>query len=176
MEKQQENLTLETVEDRILLIRGHRVITNIHLAELYGVSTSRLMEQVKRNRERFPPDFLFQLSKEEYESLKSHFAISKEKGRGGRRHLPYAFTEHGAVMAANVLRSKRAIQVSIYVVRAFVRIRQLLASHRDLAEKIDELEATLATHDKAICSLFDAIKQLMAHPEPQRRKIGFLAE
>ena len=174
MRKQKEITTLEPVERRILLIRGHRVILNIHLAELYGVSTGRLMEQIKRNRERFPPDFLFQLTKEEFESLKSQFAISKEQGRGGRRHLPYAFTEHGAVMAANVLKSKRAIQVSIYVVRAFVRLRQLLSSHRDLAEKFDELERTVATHDKAICSLFDAIRKLITSPEPKRRRIGFI--
>jgi len=161
------------IERIIYVIRGHRVILNVHLAELYGVPTGRLMEQIKRNRDRFPPDFLFQLTNEEFESLKSQFAISKKQGRGGRRYLPYAFTEHGVVMAANVLKSKRAIQASIYVVRAFVRLRQLLASHRDLAEKLDELERNVATHDKAICSLFDAMRKLMSYPEKPRRKIGF---
>lgn len=176
MIKNEEITAVEPIESRILIIRGHRVILNLHLAELYGVPTGRLMEQIKRNRERFPADFLFQLTKGEYESLKSQFAISKEEGRGGRRHLPYAFTEHGAVMAANVLKSKRAIKASIFVVRAFVRLRQLLASHRDLAEKIDELERTIGTHDKAIRSLFDTIKKLMTPPEPKRRRIGFVVD
>ena len=164
---------IQPIEDKILLIREQRVILDFHLAEIYEVTTGRLIEQVKRNIERFPPDFLFQLSTEECELLRSQIAISKNQGRGGRRYRPYAFTEHGAVMAANVLRSKRAIQASIYVVRAFIKLKQFIASHKELALKINELERNVATHDKAICSLFDAIRKLMSYPDKPRRKIGF---
>ncbi|MFA4874676.1 MAG: ORF6N domain-containing protein [bacterium] len=119
-------------------------------------------------------DFVFQLNKQEVALLRSQIAISKKsEGRGGRRYLPYAFTEHGAVMAANVLRSKRAVEASIYVVRAFVRLRQFLASHKELADKFAELERQVGTHDKAIVSLFSAIKQMMAPPTAAEKKIGF---
>jgi hypothetical protein len=128
------------------------------------------LEQVKRNIDRFPPDFMFQVTTNEIRNLKSDFAIREW---GGRRRLPYAFTEHGAVMAANILRSKRAIHASIYVVRVFVKLRQFVVSHRELTQKLDELERNVAVHDKAICSLFDAIRKLMALPEKKKRRIGF---
>ena len=142
------------------------------LAWLYGVSTKRLNEQVKRNRNRFPSDFMFQLNSAESESLRSQFATSKT-GRGGRRYLPFAFTEHGAIMLAAVLNTPRAIEVSVFLVRAFVRLREILATHRSLANKLVELERRIETHDEAIRSLVSAIHQLMAVPERPPKKIGF---
>jgi len=129
----------ERIEKAILLIRGEKVILDSESAMLYGVTTSRLNEQVKRNQERFPVDFAFRLTKQEFTHLMSQFAISSSK-HGGRRKLPYAFTEHGAIMAANVLSSKRAVEASVQVVRAFVKLRQMLASNAELALKLDELE------------------------------------
>ena len=163
---------VEHIEHAILLIRGHRVILDSNLAQVYGVETKALVRQVRRNIERFPPDFAFRLTQEEVTFLKSNFSIAP-RDHGGRRYLPYAFTEHGAVMAANVLRSKRAVKASIFVVRTFVKLRQLLASHKEFAEKFDELERTVATHDKAIVSLFDAIRKLMNPPVTEKKKIGF---
>jgi phage regulator Rha-like protein len=160
------------VESRILLLRHQRVILDSDIAELYGVSVKRLNEQVKRNQERFPSDFMFQLSAKEYEVLRSQIATSKEH-RGGRRYTPYAFTEHGAIMAATVLNSERAVQMSVFVVRAFVRLREMLATNRRLAGKISELENRLDTHDSAIRDLIGAIKQLMAPQRPTRARIGF---
>jgi hypothetical protein len=160
------------VESRILVLRDHKVILDTDLAELYGVSVKRLNEQVKRNEERFPADFMFQLTPTEHEALRSQFATSNA-GRGGRRYPPYAFTEHGAIMAATVLNSERAVEMSVFVVRAFVRLREMLANNRELATKIEELEQRLDTHDASIQDLIEAIKELMA-PEPATaRKIGF---
>src|ERR1700757_1812358 len=159
------------VESRIVVLREHRVILDTDLAELYGVPVKRLNEQVKRNQERFPADFMFRLSAEESESLRSQDATSKT-GRGGRRYAPYAFTEHGAIMAATVLNSERAVEMSVFVVRAFVRLREMLASNDKLAAKIDELEQRLDIHDESIQDLLEAIRQLML-PEPATdRKIG----
>ncbi len=163
---------VEDIGSRIRFIRGQKVIMDSDLAMLYGVPTKVLNQAVKRNIERFPEDFIFQLSEIEEESLRSQIVTSN--GRGGRRYMPYAFTEHGAVMLANILRSKRAIDMSVYVVRAFIRLREMISRNRELAKKMDELERTVATHDKAICSLFDAIRKLMIPPEPKRRRIGFL--
>ena len=160
------------VESRILIFRHHRVILDSDLAELYGVPVKRLNEQVKRNRERFPADFMFRLNAKEYEVLRSQSATSKET-RGGRRYLPYAFTEHGAIMAATVLNSKRAVEMSVFVVRAFVRLREMLASNRRLAAKIDELEQRLDTHDASIQELIEAIKELMLPADSTRSRIGF---
>lgn len=169
----------------ILLIRGQRVILDADLAALFGVPTKRLNEQVRRNRDRFPADFLFQLSKGEFDnlrcqsgisSLKSQFATSSA-GWGGRRYRPYAFTEYGAIMAANVLNSSRAVRASIYVVRAFVKLRELLSTHKELAHKLNELERRLDTHDHKIMVLLDAIRELMEPPpEPKRAPIGFHSE
>ena len=160
------------VESRIRILRHHKIILDQDLAELYGVPVKRLNEQVKRNQERFPGDFMFQLTAREQEVLRSQIATSKN-GRGGRRYPPYAFTEHGAIMAATVLNSKLAVQMSVFVVRAFVRLREMLATNRQLAAKLDQLEHHVGTHDIAIQELIEAIKELMVPEEPSRRKIGF---
>ena len=149
------------------------------LAALYSVTIKRLNEQVKRNLERFPTDFMFRLSRDEWNSLRSQFA-TLESGRGQhRKYLPNAFTEHGAIMAAMVLNSPRATEVSVYVVRAFVELRDTLVAHKELAKRLDELESRLerkfATHDQAITGILDAIRQLMVPPEPiRKRRIGFV--
>jgi len=159
------------VESRILVLRGHRVILDADLAELYGVEVKRLNQQVKRNIDRFPGDFVLQLSSAEYESLRLQFATSNE-GRGGRRYLPYAFTEHGAIMAATVLNSQRAIEMSIFVVRA-LRMREALAANRQIVAKLTELESRLESHDADIQELVEAIRELMAPPARNGRRIGF---
>jgi hypothetical protein len=164
---------LVPVESRILVVRQHKIILDNDLAELYGVPVKRLNEQVKRNRERFPADFMFQLTSEEREALRSQFATSKRDARGGRRYAPYAFTEHGAIMAATVLNSERAVEMSVFVVRAFVRLRETLASNQQLAAKLDELEQRLETHDASIQDLIEAIRQLMIPDPATGRKIGF---
>ncbi len=160
------------VETQIFLLRQQRVILDIHLAELYDVPVKRLNEQVKRNQERFPSDFMFQLTIKEQDALRSQTATSK-KGRGGRRYRPYAFTEHGAIMAATVLNSKKAVAMSVFVVRAFVRLREMLATNRRLAMKIHELEKRMDGNDETLIDLFDAIRELMAIKRSPRRRIGF---
>ena len=162
----------ESIERSILLIRGHKVLIDVHLAALYGVTTKRLNEQVRRNRARFPEDFMFQLTAEEVASLRSQFATSY-KGRGGRRYAPYAFTEQGVAMLSTVLNSERAIQVNIEIMRAFVRLRQMMESNAQLARKLAELERRYDAQFKVV---FDAIRQLMAPVETKKRKIGFLVE
>jgi len=163
---------LKPVEPKILILRGMRVILDSELAELYGVEVKRLNEQVKRNAERFPQDFMFQLSPVEDKNLRSQFATSRS-GHGGRRHLPYAFTEHGAIMAATVLSTKRAIEMSVFVVRAFVRLRDMLATNGKVAGKLVELERRLKGHDASIQEIIDAIHELMAPEPPKKRQIGF---
>lgn len=166
----------ERIEQSILLIRGQKVMLDNDLADLYGVPTKRLNEQVRRNAKRFPSDFMFQLAADEAETLRSQFATSK-RGRGGRRHLPYAFTEQGVAMLSSVLNSGRAIEVNIAIMRAFVRLREILATHKDLAAKLAELEKKLGEHDEKFQLVFEAIRQLMAPPPaPQRRRIGFLVD
>src|SRR5437870_1622467 len=170
----------------IRVIRGQKVILDSDLARLYGVSAKRLNEQVRRNRERFPEDFMFQLTSEEFAKLKSQTSpsnlrsqIATSRSHGGRRYLPYAFTEHGAVMAANVLNSERAVAMSVYVVRAFVKLRKVLAESKELATKLEDLERQLTgrldLHEKAILKLFAQIKDLLDPPPPQpnKRRIGF---
>jgi hypothetical protein len=161
-----------SVESRILFLRHHRVILDRDLAELYSVPVKHLNQQIKRNRERFPFDFVFQLNTKEERTLRSQIVTSK-KGSGGRRYLPYAFTEHGAIMAATVLNSDRAVHMSVFVVRAFVRLREMLGANRQLAAKIYELENRLDTHDDAIQELIEAIKKLMTPGVTRRRRIGF---
>ncbi|MGH8613663.1 MAG: ORF6N domain-containing protein [Gammaproteobacteria bacterium] len=151
------------------------------LAELYGVSTGRFNEQVRRNLDRFPGDFMFQLTNQEVERLRSQIAISigetGRTGRGGRRYLPHAFTEHGAIMAAAILNTPRATEVSVFVVRAFVRLREMVAANKELAKKLDELERRVSHHDEAITSIVKAIRELATPPEPKpRRRIGFISE
>ena len=162
------------IEGRILLVRGHRVLLDSDLAELYGVAVKRLNEQVKRNAARFPGDFMFKLTREESEVLRSQIATSKS-GRGGRRYLPFAFTEHGAIMVASVLNTPRAIAMSLFVVRAFVRLREMLANNHELAAKVAELERRLKTHDTAIQQIVAAIKELMQRPTRSAKQIGFQA-
>ncbi len=174
----------ETITGRIVFVRGHKVLLDADLAALYGVPTGRFNEAVRRNLARFPQDFMFQLTEKEHAALRSQFAISNI-GRGGRRYLPYAFTEHGAIMAATILNTARATEVSVYVVRAFVRLRETLAAHKDLAAKLQELEQktealalrhdTLAANTRTqLRQVFEAIRELMSPPEPQRRPIGFV--
>ena len=160
--------------DSILLIRDQRVILDSSLASLYGVTTRRLNEQVRRNRRRFPADFLFDLTQEEFGDLKSHFATSSW---GGRRKTPLVFTEHGAIMVATILSSPRAVQMSVYVVRAFVKFRETLAADSSLATKLHELEralveANLATR-RQFREVYEAIRLLRSGPESRRRPIGF---
>ena len=164
----------ERVERAILLVRGMRVLLDTDLAALYGVTTKRLNEQVKRNIERFPGDFAFQLTAEESAHLRSQVA-TLDGGRGRhRKYLPHVFTEHGAIMAASVLNSAEAVEMSSLVVRVFVRIRTMLATHRQLAAKLGELERKLSAHDEQIVVLFQAIRELMEPPPvPPARRIGF---
>jgi ORF6N domain len=173
-------ITSEQIVHDILVLRGQRVLLDSPLSALYGVTTKRLNEQVRRNAERFPEDFMFRLTNEEAAGLRSQSATSKKSaGRGGRRYLPFAFTEHGAIQAANVLNSAKAVEMGIYVVRAFLRLRELLASNRELARRFAQLEARLdkkfTNHDEAIASILSAIRQLMNPPAPRRRPIGFTA-
>jgi hypothetical protein len=170
MSKAQTALAIP-VESRIFVLRQQKVILDRDLAELYGVPVKRLNEQVKRNRKRFPDDFMFPLTKTEEAELQG--LSDRKPGRGGRRYAPYAFTEHGAIMAATVLNSERAVEMSVFVVRAFVRLREMMSANQQLASKIDELEQRLDTHDASIQELIEAIRELMA-PEPATgRRIGF---
>lgn len=185
----------ERIENIILLIRGQRVILDSDLAKIYSVPTKRLNEQVKRNTERFPDDFAFKLTPEEFTDLRPQIATAVLPTKSIRsqiataskrniRHLPYVFTEHGAIMAANVLNSPKAIEMSLFVVRAFVKMRETLASNRTLAEKLAELERKLTgrlnVHEKAIVYVLEEIKKLMtpapSQPVPPKRQIGFKAK
>ena len=182
-------IPVEIIENRIFLIRKRKAMLDSHLAELYGVSTFRLNEAVKRNQKRFPVDFMFQLTQEETlflrsqivtSSLTSQIAMSKN-GRGGRRTFPYVFTEQGVAMLSSVLRSERAVQVNIMIMRAFVKLREIMATHVDLARKIDELEKKYSKHDKYIQAIFKIIKQLLeplpelTELESKKPPIGFRA-
>ena len=163
----------ESVAHRILLIRGAKVMLDTDLAELYGVPTKALNQAVKRNIERFPADFMFQLSREEKNEVVTncdHLAKLKFS-----RTLPFAFTEHGALMLGNVLKSNRAIEVSLLVVRTFVQLREMLSTHKELAVKLEALERKIGSHDQAIAGLIDAIRQLMTPPEGGKRPIGFIS-
>jgi hypothetical protein len=173
MAKTQAIIPTERIERAILMLRGSKVMLDTDLAELYGVEVRALVQAVQRNLRRFPPDFMFQLTREEYEDcLKSQFVISK--GRGGRRTPPYAFTEQGVAMLSSVLNSDRAVLVNIEIMRAFVRLRQILAANAGLARKLDALERK---YDAQFRVVFDAIRQLMAPPpDPPRKRIGFLTE
>ena len=166
-------LSAEALAGRIVVIRGQRVLLDADLAALYEVETRRLNEQIKRNMGRFPVDFMFQLTADEFENLKSQFATSSW---GGRRKLPLAFTEHGAIMAASVLNSDRAVEMSVYVVRAFVQLRVVLLDHKVLADKLAALERRVSHHDNSLAEVIDAIRALMAQPKPANRPIGFTAD
>jgi ORF6N domain-containing protein len=183
----EKSISPEEIGSRILVLRGQKVLLDADLARLYAVTSKRLNEQVRRNALRFPLDFVFQLKDQELRNLRSQFATSSLPSRswGGRRYAPYAFTEHGALMAANVLNSPRAIEVAVFVVRAFVRLRETLATHKDLARKLDQLERkteALAFQHNAFAAetrvqfkeVIEALRRLMSSPAPSRRPIGFV--
>jgi len=170
MKKTKSPVPIHRIDNKIYLIRNRKVMIDADLAKIYGVSTSRLNEQVKRNFHRFPKDFMFELTRKEHENLMSQIATSRW---GGRRKLPFVFTEHGAVMLASVLNSKVAVAASIQVVRAFVKLREVLSTHKELAAKFQLLENKLDKHDNEIQALFEAIRQLMETPNPPRKKIGY---
>jgi hypothetical protein len=161
-------IPVERIEQAILLIRSQKVMLDADLAALYEVQTKQLVRAVKRNVSRFPIDFMFQLTEDEFENLRCQIGTSSQWG--GRRYPPYAFTEQGVAMLSSVLRSERAVQVNIEIMRAFVRLRRILASHADLARKLESLERKYDTQFKVV---FDAIRQLMIPPAPKRRPIGF---
>ena len=162
----------DVIEQRIFMLRGQKVMLSGHLAELYGVAVRVLIQAVKRNIDRFPKDFMFQLSDKEYENLKSQIVISS--WGGARRSNPYAFTEQGVAMLSSVLRSKQAIHVNIAVMRAFVKLRQMLVTHKKLAHKLTELEHKIEKHDAEIQAIFEAIRQFMEPlPVPKKPPIGF---
>lgn len=163
-------IPLARIESKILQLRQQKVMLDQDLAELYGVTTGSLKRAVSRNIERFPTDFMFELTVEEFEELKAHFAVA---GRGGTRYLPMAFTEQGVAMLSSVLRSKRAVQVNILIMRAFVKMRAMMVGYKDLALKIGELERKYEMHDGQIKLVFDAIRQLMEPPPATKKKYGF---
>lgn len=169
MDKSLSRMPVERIEKAIYLIRGEKVILDSDLAKLYGVTTTRLNEQVRRNKSRFPEDFAFRLTKPEFVILISQIATSSS-GHGGRRRPPLVFTEHGVIMAASVLNSATAVDVSVQVVRAFVRLREMMYSNAELARKLIEIETKYDAQFKVV---FDAIRQLMTTPEPKRKQIGF---
>jgi len=166
-------IRVERIAGAILVLRGHKAILDSDLAALYGVETRRLNEQVRRNASRFPGDFMFRLTRDELDALKSHSATSSA-GWGGKRKLPLAFTEHGALMAASVLNSPCAVHMSVYVVRAFVRLREWVAGQAELVKRLADLERRVAGHDQDLQAIVHAIQQLVTpRPETSRRRIGF---
>jgi hypothetical protein len=180
MAKPRPLVPVEHIASTILILRGQRVIIDAELASLYGVTTKAFNQAVKRNIRRFPVDFLFQLTLNEANSLRSQF-VTLKRGRGQHpKYLPFAFTEHGTIMAASILNSSRAVEMSLYVVRAFVQMRELFSSNKELARRFAQLETRLnkglAEHDDAIAAILSAIRQLMNPPPPQRRGIGFTAD
>jgi hypothetical protein len=160
----------QEIAEKIYLIRGHKIMLDKDLAEMYGVETKRLIEQVNRNALRFPPEFMFRLTNEEFDVLRSQFATSK---RGGRRYAPYVFTEHGILMLSSVLNSKQAITMSIKIIEVFVKFREMLISHKDLLLKFEQLEKLVIHHDDDIQSIFQALKQLIQQKNEPREPIGF---
>jgi phage regulator Rha-like protein len=161
---------IEVVEQKIFIIRSQKVMLSIHLAELYGVGHKVLMQSIKRNLERFPEDFMFQFNHQEWTNLKSQIVTSSW---GGVRKLPYAFTEQGIAMLSSVLKSQSAVQVNIQIMRAFVKLREILSTHKELAQKLKELELKFESHDEQIMAIFEAINQLITPPEKPKPQIGF---
>ena len=166
-----ELVPVDVIKERIFLIRGKKVMLDRDLAELYGVPTRRLNEQVKRNKKRFPRDFMYQLTNKEVASLKSQFATSS--WGGARRALPYAFTEQGIAMLSSVLNSDRAVQVNIAIMRAFVKIREMVAAHTEIAKRLDAVERKVGSHDKEIKAVFDVIRRMIVEPVKKKPPIGF---
>lgn len=169
-----EPLSIGDIAQRIRLVRGHRVVLDADRAAFYGETIKRFNQQVRRNLARFPSDFMFQLDEDAYAALRLHIATLKT-GRGQhRKYLPLAFTEHGAIMAATLLNSQRATEISVHVVRAFVDLRALLTSNREVANKLFQLERKVSGHDRAIAELIDSMQELLAQPKPSKRPIGFV--
>lgn len=162
----------EVVISKIYLLRNHKVMLDIDLAELYQVETKRLNEQVKRNAERFPKDFMFKLTEEEWESLRSQFATSK-KGRGGRRYVPLAFTEHGVLMLSSVLNSERAVQVNIQIMRIYTKLKGIVMDHKDILLKLEKLERKVSGHDENFKVVFSYLKELLNPKTEPMRRVGF---
>ena len=178
MTEKHEKYVANGVESKILLVRGQRIILDADIAVLYGVSTKRLNEQIKRNKHRFPPDFMFRLTQQEVRELnRSQIATGFKKHRDPR-FLPYAFTEHGALMAANVLNSDQAVEMSVFIVRAFLKLREKLATTATLEKRLGEIEANLINHDAALRDIYNKIKPLLLAPplEKPKRHIGFTAK
>lgn len=164
-------IPVEVIENKIYIIRGEKVMLDSDLAKLYEIETKNLVKAVKRNIDRFPSDFMIELTKDEYESLRFQIGTSKNAGRGGRRYMPYAFTEQGVAMLSTVLNSDRAVKVNIEIMRAFVNLRRILATNADLSKKLDELEKK---YDKQFAVVFEAIRELMTPPNnTKQKKIGF---
>ncbi|MDP4261930.1 MAG: ORF6N domain-containing protein [Bacteroidota bacterium] len=173
MAKAKSSFTLgeEKIIDKIYLVRGQKVMLDRDLAELYGVQTRRLKEQVKRNRNRFPPHYMFTLTKKEYEILRSQNATLKQGAHS--KYLPYVFTEHGVLMLANILKSDRAIKMSIKIIDVFVKLRGMLLTHKDILLKLEQLEKQVMQNSGAIKTIFAALKELLAPPQEPRPRIGF---
>ncbi|MCL2872811.1 MAG: ORF6N domain-containing protein [Betaproteobacteria bacterium] len=169
-------INTEIIIHRILIIRGHKVMLDAELAELYGVTTKALNQAVKRNVQRFPDDFMFRLNGAEVEELNRSQTVTGSQKHRDPRFPPFAFTEHGALMLGNVLRSDRAVEVSLMIVRAFVQLREALSTHKELSAKLEALERKVGSHDQAIAGLISAIRQLMTPPETKKRSIGFISE
>ena len=175
MAKSKTSVPVQDITRSIRILRGHKVLLDAELADLYGVPTKALNQAVKRNTERFPEDFLFRLTRTETDALNRSQIVTSHQKHRDPRFPPYAFTEHGAIMAATILNSPRAVEMSVYVVRAFVRLRELLASNTALARKLDELERKYKHHDNAIAAILSAIRELTNPPRSKRRGIGFTA-
>jgi phage regulator Rha-like protein len=166
-------ITQGVIAEKIFLIRGHKVMLDRDLAKLYGVEAKYLKRQVRRNIDRFPPDFMFKLSKREFKNWRCQFGTSNFSDRMGLRYPPYAFTEPGVAMLSSILNSNRAIHVNIQIIRTFIKLRQILSTHKELAHKLVELERKIEKHDGEIRTIFEAIRQLMVIPEKPKRRIGF---
>lgn len=163
----------EMIQRRIYVIRSQKVMIDSDLAKLYQVATFNLNKAVKRNLSRFPEDFMFRLTAGEAECLRFQSGMSKRRGRGGRRYLPFAFTEYGVVMLCSVLKSERAVQMNVLIVRAFVRLREMLATHKDLARKIEEVERQQKEHGQQLAAVYSVVRRLIVPPRKRKRPIGF---
>jgi phage regulator Rha-like protein len=176
------SISVALIANKVLEVRGKKVMLDSDLAKLYGVETKQLLQQVKRNIKRFPDDFMYHLTSQEVISLRCQFGISNLRSQsvtsswGGRRYLPYVFTQEGVAMLSSVLNSDRAIQVNILIMRAFVKLKEIFVDHTQLAYKLNELERRVEKHDKAIKEILDAIRQLITPPEKPKRRIGFYSE
>ena len=170
------NISDTLIESRIYQLRGYKVMLDADLAEMYGVETRALKQAVRRNKIRFPEDFMFELTSEEWEALRSQIVISKKEGKGGSRYLPYAFTEHGVMQLATVLNTEQAVMVNIQIVRVYARMKELLIMHKDILLKLEQLEGKTDKHDKEIQLIFSYIKKLIEQPKERTERIGFKKE